>query len=52
MKSFAIILKCILWLLLYHVMEKRDGMELSEITHILQSAQKKQIFVNWWFNYC
>ena len=40
MKSIAIILKSILWLLLYYVVEKRDGMKLSEITHILQSTRK------------
>ena len=44
MKSFAIILKSILWLLLYHVMEKWDGMKLSEITHILQSTHKSAEF--------
>ena len=44
MKSFVIIMKCILWLLLYHVMEKRDGMKLSEVTYILQSTHKSAEF--------
>ena len=44
MKSFVIILKCILWLLLYHRMEKRDGMKLSETMHILQSTHKSAEF--------
>ena len=41
MKSFVIIMKRILWLLL---LEKRDHMKLLEITHILQSTRKNAEF--------
>ena len=44
MKSFVIIMKCILWLLLYHVMEERVGIKLSWITHISQSTCKSAEF--------
>ena len=44
MKSFFIIMKRIVWLLLYHIMEMRDGMKLLEITHILQSTRKNAEF--------
>ena len=44
MKSFVIIMKCILWLLLCHVMEKRNGTKLSEITYVLQLTRKSVEF--------